>query len=180
LDRELKLHLVKKLVNCCTRILDKILPETEPYFPQGKMAQNVFTALDQVFRIEAYCGRFDDQPRQSLKMLKDRNFEHFLSLSRKILLYLSENDRYYRMWLGLALILAHDEYEKALRALTREEFVGFHLEQWELKLSCIGEQHFQRHRSMFLDMMLAAHLPNLVRKSLPGSNPGGSATIKKK
>jgi hypothetical protein len=131
------------------------------------MASYIFKDLDHVFKVEAFCGRFDDAPYQSFGKLKDRNFQHLLSVARKILLFLSENDRYYRMWLGLALILAHQEYQRALESLTREEFIRLHALQWELKLTCITESHFQLRKSEFLDMMLAAHLPNLTRKRAP-------------
>jgi hypothetical protein len=164
LHPELKMHLIKKLVNICTLALDKLLPDVEPCFPQGKMVKDIFIGLDNVFRVEAFCGRFDDRPCQKINKLKDRNFQHYLNAMRKILIYLSENDRYYRMWLGLAMILAKQEYHKTLETLSREEFVRLHALQWELSLSCISESHFQLHKSEFLDMMLAAHLPNLTRK----------------
>jgi hypothetical protein len=149
------------------RALDKFLPDVEPYYPQTKMADHVYQQLFHIYVVEAYCGRFDDISYQTLKGLRDRNFQHFLSATRKILLYLGENDRYYRAWIGLGFIVGKREYEKALFELTQEEFFRSHLEQWELNFSSIPESHFQIHKSEFLDMMLASHLPNLLRETIP-------------
>jgi len=166
-------------VNLCFRALDKFLPETRdeigditatlqyPYYPQTKILNHVFQELFHVYALEVYCGRFDDISYQTLRGLKDRNFQHFLSATRKILLFIGENDRYYRAWIGLAFILANREYVQVLDTLTREEFFRSYLEQWELKFSSIPESHFQRYKSEFLDMMLASHLPNLLRETIP-------------
>jgi len=169
LRTELKLHLLKKAVNLCMRLIDRFLPETRPRYPQSVMLEHVFQQLFNAYLLEMYSGRFDDVSRQSLVSLKDRNFQHFLSVARKILLFIGENDRYYRAWIGLAFIAGKEEYEQALRDLTREEFLRSHLEQWELAFHCIPESHFQLHKSDFLDMMLTGHLSNLLRKRFASS-----------
>lgn len=158
---ELRLHLFKKVVNLCMRVFDQVLPEARSRYPQSRMLEHLFQQLTNVYLLEVYCGRFDDVPKQSLVSLKDRNFQHFLSVARKILLFIGENDRYYRAWIGLAFIAGKEEYERALRDFTREEFLRSHLEQWELAFHCIPESHFQLHKSDFLDMMLTGHLSNL-------------------
>ena len=172
----LKEHLLKKLINFCMVVIDKLVPEVKPYYPQTKMSEHLFQQLLHVYALEVWCGRFDDVPYQTFKGLKDRNFQHFLSATRKILLYLGENDRYYRAWIGLAFVLGKQEYERALVDLCREEFIRSYDEQWELKFGCIPESHFQLHKSEFLDMMLAAHLPNLLRERIAQR---GSPQIKK-
>jgi len=162
--QELKLHLLKKTVNLCMRFIDRFLPETRPRYPQSVMLEHAFQQLFNAYLLEVYCGRFDDVSRQSLASLKDRNFQHFLSVARKILLFIGENDRYYRAWIGLAFIAGKEEYEQGLRDVTREEFLRSYLEQWELAFHCIPESHFQLHKSDFLDMKLTGHLSNLLRK----------------
>jgi hypothetical protein len=161
--QELKLHFLKKLVDPFIMLLDRLLPETEPYHPQTRMLDHVCSQFFHVFELQAYEGMYDNVPYQTLNGLKDRNFQHFLSASRKILLYIGENDRYYRAWIGLAFILAHAEYDRALAELTREEFIRSHLEQWEITFNAVPESYFQRHKPEFLDMMLSAYLSNLLR-----------------
>lgn len=164
---KLKLHLFKKLVNFSMRVLDRLLPEKQPYYPQTRMAQDVFEQMSHVYELEVYQGMYDDVPYQTTNGLKDRHFQHFLSATRKLLLFIGENDRYYRAWIGLAFKLAKEEYQKAAANLTQEEFLTRHLEQWELKLPHVHPGHFESNRSEFLDMMLASYLPNLLRLKIP-------------
>lgn len=163
MHKELKEHLLKQLINLCMRIIDKLVPESKAHYPQTRMAEHVFQQLFNAYCLEVWGGRFDDVPHQTLKGLRDKNFLRFLSATRKILLYVGENDRYYRAWIGLAFVAAKEEYERALGPLSRDEFIREYESQWELAFRCIPESHFQLHKSEFLDMMLSAHLCNLLR-----------------
>ena len=164
---ELKLHFFKKLVNFGMRFLDKILPDSKPRYPQTKMLEDVFKDLFHVYKVQVYEGMYDDVPYQTLEGLRDRNFQHFLSVSRKLLLFVGENDRYYRAWIGLAFKLGKEEYERAGLALTQDEFLESYLEQWELKFPRVHPGYFESNKSEFLDMMLASYLPNLLRMKIP-------------
>jgi hypothetical protein len=145
------------------RVIDKLVPEPKARYPQTKMIKHVFQELFNAYCLEVWGGRFDDVPHQTLKRLEDRNFLTFLSATRKILLYVGENDRYYRAWIGLAFVTVKEEYERALKSLSRDEFIREYSSQWELEFKSIPESHFQLHKSDFLDMMLTAHLSNLLR-----------------
>jgi hypothetical protein len=163
MHKELKEHLVKKVINLCMRVIDKLVPEIPPSYPQTRMTKHVFQHLFNAYCLEVWGGRFDDVAHQTLGGLEDRNFLHFLSATRKILLYVGENDRYYRAWIGLAFVAVKEEYERALKSLSRDEFTREYSCQWELDFKHIPESHFQLHKSEFLDMMLTAHLSNLLR-----------------
>jgi hypothetical protein len=145
------------------RVIDKLVPEPTASYPQTRMAKHVFQHLFNAYCLEAWGGRFDDVPHQTLGGLEDRNFLHFLSATRKIFLYIGENDRYYRAWIGLAFVTVHEEYQRVLKSLSRDEFAREYSRQWELDLKHIPESHFQLDKSEFLDMMLTAHLSNLLR-----------------
>lgn len=160
---ELKLHLLKKLVNLAMRFSDRFLPDSRPRYPQTRMLEDVFKDLFHVYELEVYQGMYDDVPYQTVQGLKDRNFQHFLSVTRKLLLFVGENDRYYRAWIGLGFKLAKEEYVRAAGELTQEEFVRSYLEQWELKFPRVHPGYFESNKSEFLDMILASYLPNLVR-----------------
>ena len=162
MHKELKEHFIKKLINLCMHVIDKLVPEPAVHYPQTRMAKHVFQHLFNAYCLEVWGGRFDDVPHQTLGSLKDRNFLTFLSATRKILLYIGENDRYYRAWIGLAFVTVHEEYERALKSLSRDMFTREYSRQWELHLH-VAESHFQLHKSEFLDMMLTAHLSNLLR-----------------
>ena len=170
LHLNLKLHLLKQLVNFSFRVLDKLVPETkDAYYPQCKMLDRVFQQLFNAYLLEVYCGRFDDVSKQSLASLKDRNFQHFLSAARKMLLFISDNDRYYRAWIGLAFIVAKEEYWRALKSLKQEEFRSNHLEMWEWTPLPVCDSYFEGSKSEFFEMMLSGHLSNLLRKRFASS-----------
>jgi hypothetical protein len=100
----LKMHLTKKFVNLAVLILNRLVPVAKPTYPQTRMIGKVFMRLNKAYRTEVYAGRFDDVPYQTLNGLRDSNFQRLLGLSQKLLVYLGENDRYYRQWLDLAML----------------------------------------------------------------------------
>jgi len=145
------------------RVIDRVLPEARSRYPQSRMLEHLFQQLFNAYLLEVYCGRFDDVSKQSLASLKDRNFQHFLSASRKMLLFISDNDRYYRAWIGLAFIATKEEYQRALKRLTQEEFRSSHLEMWEWTPLPVCDSYFEGSKSEFLEMMLTGNLSNLLR-----------------
>jgi hypothetical protein len=153
----------KKLVNFAVRIFSKLVPDAKPSYPQTVMTDNVFKRLFQAYRIEAYCGRFDEIPYKQLPDVKDKNFMRLLSLTRRLLVYLGENDRYYRAWLGYAFILASEEKQKFTDELTYKNCFQLLTKQWELELEdIVPPEHFQAHKNIFCDMVLADFLVNLA------------------
>jgi len=163
MNKELKLCLTKKFVNFAVRILDKLIPKAEATHPQTQMIERMFKKLNNAYAVEVYAGRFDDVPLQTLRSLKDRNFQRFLNLSEKLLVYLGENDRYYRMWLGYALLLAGDEVKAELERLSMEDFLRLTEAQWEFNMrGAFPKEYFDAHKQDFLNILLANFLTNLA------------------
>jgi len=161
--RELKMHLTKKFVNLAVRMLNRLVPEAEPTFPQTRMAEHVFQRILKAYRVEVYAGRFDDVPYQTIKGLKDKNFMLLLLLTRRILLYFGENDRYYRQWLGYAFLLATEETQKQLGNLTYGDCLELCRVQWDFNLEgAFPAEYFEAHKGEFLNMVLANFLGNLA------------------
>jgi hypothetical protein len=159
------LHVRKKLVNAAVRMLNRILPSLKAEFPQTMMLENVYQKLLQAYTLEAYCGRFDDIPRQTVAALKDRNFLNVLELSRKILVYLADTDRYYRQWLGLFFLLIHDSVEEQQQSLLFEQFLESARAQWEFDMrGSFPKEYFDVHKRTFQEIQLANNLFNLCAK----------------
>ena len=109
MNRELKLHFLKQIVNVPVFILDKFLKYPEkPKYPQTKMLLHNYKQMMKVYRLDCMQGVFGSKP--------DGNFERLLRVSSKILMNVSEKDRYYRAWLGLVYVLAMEEYVCQLEA----------------------------------------------------------------
>lgn len=160
---ELRMHLTKKFVNLATRILCRFVPEAKATYPQTKMLEDIFAKLQHAYQIEVYAGRFDDVPFQTLKGLKDKHFLKFLELSKKIIIYLGENDRYYRQWLGFAMLLNKDRVEQELEKLSFEDFLRLTNNQWDFDLrGAVRAEYFEVHKKEFLDIVLANFLMNLA------------------
>ena len=163
LDKWVNLHIRKKLLNLLVRVLNRLIPARAPQYPQTRLLEDVYTRLLQAYKLEAFCGRFDDVPFQNLKMLKDKHFLNVLELSRKILFYLGDTDRYYRQWLGLFLLVSHDVIDGHAAALTPEEALKQINGQWEYCLNQdVLELLFPEHRDLVQEMILCNHLHNLV------------------
>lgn len=164
MDKWGKLHWRKNFVNFAVRILNSLMPEWKPSYPQTLIVKKVFDQLNEAYETEVRAGRFDDVPYQTLESLKDRNFQRILQLSRKLLIYFSEDDRYYRQWLGLAMLLVRKELDDWLDALSLEEFQELVWMQWHFDLKgAIPEEYFNAHKEDFLNMVMANFLMNLVK-----------------
>jgi hypothetical protein len=164
MDRWLKLSLFKTFLNLGVRVANLAVPRAEATWPQSKITKNVFAKLYRAHRIEAYCGRFDDFPLQPFDKLKDKNFLRVLRLSEKLLLYLGEMDRYYRQWLGVALLLAEDELKKAQESMTYEEFLKLVRDQWEFDVTgAFPKEFFDTHKNLFQKILLTNFLASIAK-----------------
>jgi hypothetical protein len=170
LDKWFKLNLAKKLLNPAVRVLNILIPEREPAYPQTKILARVYADLLHVYKIEAKCGRFDDIPYGTLDTLKDKNFLRFLQLSGKVLTYLGDTDRYYRQWLGLFMLLMHDHIQSFQEGGLISE-VALHLinDQWDYGLPEDNDfllGLFSKNKRLATQIVLANQLPNLVTLTL--------------
>jgi hypothetical protein len=156
-NRELKLHFLKLLVNVPLRLLDRFIPEPDvPRFPQTTMLQNVYRCMVQAYRLDCLQGTFGSRP--------DGNFERLLRVSWKTLARLSEDDRYYRAWLGLAFLLAREELSGWKPSPA--ELVAWIRLQWLMDLSFLPERHVETCRALFTEVALCDYLGNLARVEL--------------
>jgi hypothetical protein len=162
-DRELKMHLVKLFVNLAVRFIQRIIPDVEPSSYQGLIAKKVFADLWDAFQVQVYAGVFDDVPRQKLEGLKDRNFQRLLRVAEKLALYLGENDRYYRQWLGFAMLKTKDAIDDELKArVTYREFLDAVKGQWDIDLSSVlPEEFFDAHWRDCVNVLFAPDLAYL-------------------
>lgn len=143
-------------------VVNALVREREPKNPQTKLLNDVYKNLLQAYRLEAYCGRFDDEPYKDLNALRDRHFLNILELSKKFLIYLGDTDRYYRQWLGLFFLLIHDAVEDQQLSMRFEEFLTSIRAQWEFDMrGAFQKEHFNENKRIFQEIMLANFLFNL-------------------
>jgi len=159
MHREHRLLFLKLLVNVPLRLADRLLPEVEESkveFPQTKMLLRASDRMLKTYRLECSQGVFGGRP--------DGNFERLLRVSQKILARVSEDDRYYRAWVGLAFLLAQEEVDAF------NEYVGEIKRlikcQWLTDLDFLPDNAIISHRQEFLETVLCDYLCNLARMEL--------------
>ena len=170
MHRDLRMILLKRLVNYPLRLVDLLLPESAAgEFPQTTMLQQVYARMFKVYRLDCAQGTFGKIP--------DGNFERLLRVSRKVLVRLSEDDPYYRKWVGLSLLLASDAW--ATREKDPQRLKSWIKEQWSMDIDCLPDELIAAHVNDFAEDAYCDFLGNLARlevgspASLVQKNVGG-------
>ena len=156
MHRELRLRMLKLLVNVPLRLADRMLPEVDEskvQYPQTRMLLRASGRMLKVYQLECSQGVFGRRP--------DGNFERLLRVSRKLLARVSEDDRYYRAWLGLAFLLAQDEVDSFNAHVG--EVKRLIKTQWLTDLDFLPDNAIISHRREFLETALCDYLCNLAR-----------------
>jgi hypothetical protein len=159
MNRELRLSFLKLLVNVPLRLLDRLLPDVaEAEFPQTRMLLRAYGKMLKAYRLECMQGTFDEP---------DGNFERVLRVSMKILGRVAEDDRYYRAWLGLAFLLAHEEIENL--NLSAEQLLELIHKQWLADVRFLPASYVEACKAEFVEWALCDYLVNLARMNLESS-----------
>lgn len=151
---DLRLILLKRLVNVPLMIVDKLLPFPEnAEFPQTQMLGRMNARMLKVYRLDCFQGTFGRLP--------DGNFHRLLRVSYKILARICEDDPYYRKWIGLVMLLAADEFEameKDPQRLKRQI-----KEMWHMDLDALRDEFMAEFVDDFAELALCDYLGNLAR-----------------
>jgi hypothetical protein len=148
-----KLMMIKKGINFMTLLASKLLPSAKAKYPQTRVLIRVFDRLTKAFNVEMASKR---------RGLEDENFKRLLDISLRALAYISEEDRYYRQWLGLLFLLIEEEIQVEREGVSRDEFVRLLKEQWLLDWSIIPEEVFQIRKRELFTVLLTDFLHNLA------------------
>jgi hypothetical protein len=111
------------------------------------------------YRLECVQGAFGPEP--------DGNFERALRVSVKLLGRVAEDDRYYRAWLGLAFLLAHEEVENL--NLSAKQLLELIHKQWLADVRFLPASYVEACKAEFVEWALCDYLVNLARMTLKGS-----------
>jgi len=154
MHRDLRLILLKRLVNVPLMLVDLLLPEPKTgKFPQTQMLGRMNARMLKVYHLDCLQGTFGKQP--------DGNFERLLRVGFKVLARISEDDPYYRKWVGLVMLLAADEWagrEKDPQRLKRQI-----KEMWHMDIDCLPDELIAAHVDDFAEDALCDFLGNLAR-----------------
>ena len=94
--RHLKLHLAKQVINYTVPRLKRLIPLRKPRCVVSKIIDNSFRDITRML----YEGKKD----KSKPLFGDDNFIRLLTATRRTLVFMAEEDPYYRMWLEILLL----------------------------------------------------------------------------
>jgi len=152
----LKLVFLKTGINLATLLASKVLPRAQGRYPQTHILIRVFSRLTKVFRIERY--------KTGTRGLEDQHFQRLLDVALRALAYISEEDRYYRQWLGLLFLLIEEELAREQRSMDRVTFARLMRKQWRLKgWSLISDELYARQKHGLFPLALTDHLYTLSK-----------------
>jgi hypothetical protein len=150
---DLKLHLTKQTINLLTKLMVKLIPKTKNVCtPQTKMLLKLKKRLIRAYYLEVATGVFKEKNRVS-----DGNFERVLQLF-DLLAYLSENDRYYRMYVGYLFLECKRIYNET--KFTPQQVKHELKEQWETDIDFLNDRHIVVFMDDFKEAVLTDHLAN--------------------
>ncbi len=162
--------MLKALVNIPIRLLDKILRfPPKPKYQQTRMILRMHQILKRTYDMEVSQGIFAlnvNDRRGPIRINRgdaDQNFARLLSVSMKMLAQISENDKYYRQWLGLLFVCA--AYEREHMELSPEQIIAEIGEQWKEDLTFLDDKTLQCHKQEFEEILLTWYLGNVAFKS---------------
>ena len=159
LNREFRLWFLKLLVNVPMRFLDRFLKfPAKAEFPQTRMLLNVYETAMRTYQMDCIQGVFGAKP--------DGNMERLLRVGAKVAVGVSEHDRYYRAWLGLAFILAHEEYLAQVKRMDPADLLFEIKRQWLSDLSFLSKKQIMYDYSGFFEYAICNYLSNLAHKQI--------------
>ena len=166
MNRNLRLILLKQLVNIPLRLSDHLLPEPESSkFPQTQMLHQIYQRMFKVYRLD--CLQLTFSKGRDPANPPDGNFERLLKVSFKILSRISEDDPYYRKWVGLFLLLAAQEWES--RPKDPRRLKRLIKEQWHMDIDCLSDDLILSNVDDFAEDALCDYLGNLARMEVRDS-----------
>lgn len=95
LPQHLKLHMAKQILNYTAPRLNSLIPDRKPEYIESQIINNTFMFFRDVIKKNDVEKRWHE----------DGNFPQFLESTRRLLIFLCEEDIYYRKSLSVFLML---------------------------------------------------------------------------
>jgi len=106
LPQHLKLHLAKQIINYTAPRLNKLVPDRTPDYPISKIVDRTFKAFEAMVKDQKKHGP-----------INDNNFFRLVQTLRRTLVFIAEEDIYYRGWLHILFLILYLEVKTNLPQL---------------------------------------------------------------
>jgi hypothetical protein len=143
--KDLQMHLLKQAINYLTPRLIGSLKVQDPKTFQGQIIARAWARVERAIELDDKIG-----------LRGDGNFANMARAVERVLVFLTEEDNYYRRWLGLLL-----------QEITREvhEFEANYSFEDAIKTGArplvLKREEYERHRGELIDLALSGYLTRL-------------------
>lgn len=144
---DLKMHLLKRLINSVAPKVLSMAKGVKAETPQSKLIERVWARLEDVLKKEVQTGCFDDD-----------NFKVLLRSVKEALIFLCENDKYYKRWLGLMAFFLSEELTKMKSEFDFKQALAMTVRPLGLK-----KEEFERHKEALFEVYLTGYLYGMAR-----------------
>jgi len=143
--KDFKMHIMKQTIKFVAPRILRISKGVQASTPQSKLIQRVWDRLVDVLEKDASTGCFDDN-----------NFRMFLEATKQGLIYLCENDRYYKRWFGLLALILSEELHETVKGFRFEDAV-----QCNARPLMLTKEEFLLHETSLFELYLSGYLYGL-------------------
>jgi len=154
---DFKMKMLKDAINFIAPRVLRLSSGVQPKTPQSKLILSVWARLEDALKKETSIGYFND-----------KNFSKLLESTKQALIFLCENDRYYKRWLSLFAFILKEELEKQYDNFTFPEALDMTVRPLGLTY-----EEFEKHRKALWEFHMTGYLSALSRQPLPTEKKEG-------
>lgn len=133
---------VKQLINNVAPRLLGMVKGVKGETPQARLVERVWTRLEDVLEKCSQTGTLDDN-----------NFITLVNSVKEALIFLCENDKFYKRWLGLLAYFFAEEYQKMRSQFDYEEALNM-----TTRPMLLTKEEFERHKEALFMLHLTGYL----------------------
>jgi len=142
---DFKMKLLKESINFIARRVHRLSSGVQPKTPQSQLILRVWARLEDGLIKEVQTGCFND-----------KNFRNLLESTKQALIFLCENDRYYKRWLGLLSMFLTEEVLREKRDFTYEQAL-----LCSARPMMLTEEEFEKHKDSLFENYMTGYLYGL-------------------
>lgn len=143
--QDVKMVFLKNTINLVTPRIRRMAEGVEAKTPQAELISRVWARVMSVLEKDS-----------SVVVYGDNNFRNLLLAVRDALIFLCENDRYYKRWLGLLCFFMVEELEKMFQEFSFEKALDM-----TVRPLALGREEYEKHKRALFGLQMSGYLKAL-------------------
>jgi hypothetical protein len=141
----MKMVFLKNTINLVTPRIRRMTEGVQAKTPQAELISRVWARVMSVWEKD-----------NVIELYGDNNFQNLLLAVRDALIFLCENDRYYKRWLGLLSFLMSEELEKMFQEFSYEKALNM-----TVRPLALGFEEYEKHKRALFGLHMSGYLKAL-------------------